>query len=172
MRIFWGRRLQWNVKLKPEALFALIESKNEGAWFDHLFGRGLSAKVSQNRFTLAKMSFSRVPISANGFAHVLAGRVIETQTGSEVVAHFRLAVPVFAFTAIWLGLAFTIGIIGGFAGLIRAISTNDMNQLAHAAFLFSIPAASTAVLNFLRSLGTENERYLKAVLDDTLKPHA
>jgi hypothetical protein len=170
-RIFWGERLEWNVKLRPEEVLSLVGSKNEGSWIERIFAPGIGARTGNHKFTLAKMSIGNLPMSGNSFVHVLTGRVTETPTGSRVVAQFRLAIPVFVFATIWLGLAFLIGVGGGVAGLYKAISTGDVSQLGGAAIMFLTPVIGTAFLNLFRLFGESNEKELKETLVGALGPH-
>lgn len=172
-RVFWGERLEWNVSLKPEEVMSLVGSRNEGSWIERIFAPGIGASTGRRRFTLSKMSIGNIPMSANSFAHVLSGKVYETPTGSRVVAQFRLAIPVFIFAIIWLGMAFLIGVGGGVASLIKAASARDIEHLSGAAAMFAAPIVGTGFLNFMRMVGcAENERELKVALTEALSRHS
>lgn len=172
-RIFWGERLEWSVSLKPEEVMRLVGSKNEGSWIERIFAPGIGVSTGRGRFTLSKMSIGNIPMSANSFVHVLSGKVYETPSGSRVVAQFRLAIPVFIFATIWLGLAFLIGFGGGIAAVVKTASTQDTKQLGGAAAMFATPVVGTAFLNFLRMLGCAgNEKELKVALAEALSRYS
>jgi hypothetical protein len=167
-RIFWGERLEWNLALTPEQVLLAVGAKNEGSWIERVFAPGIGARTGKHDFTLSKMSIGNLPMSGNGFVHVLTGRVHKTPTGSRVVAQFRLPIHVFIFATIWLGLGSLIGIGGGISNLYKAFIVGDMSQVKGAAIMFTVPLLGIAFLNLFRLLGAGNERALRAALIDAL----
>jgi len=168
-RLFWGEKLEWYVNLTPEQVLNLVRSKNEGSWLERTFVPGIGVSTGKQRFTLAKMNIGNLPMSANSFCHVLSGRIYSTQNGSRVVARFRLAIPVFIFTSIWLGLLFAVGIFGGISSLFKAVSMGNFDEIVSAFILFAIPVLGTAFLNLFRLAGVKkNEEDLRAALISAL----
>lgn len=167
-RIFWGERFAWNVDLTPEQVLRKVGAKNEGTWLQRIFAPGIGAETSRDTFTLSNMSLGNIPLSGNGFVHVLNGRVRPTPGGSHVTAQFRLALPVFVFSTLWLGLAFFIGIVGAVSNMYRALLAQDLTLAGEAVMMIAAPVLGTAFLNVFRMLGWENEKKLKAALFDAL----
>jgi hypothetical protein len=49
-RIFWGDSLEWSLDINPDQVRSMLEAKNQGGWFDHLFSSLLSTQKRTSLF--------------------------------------------------------------------------------------------------------------------------
>jgi hypothetical protein len=81
--IFVGEKLDLESKMSPDQLVGLIAGKNEGSFVERMFVPGIAVRTSGFKFRMSKMSIGNLPMSGNGFTHILVGQIYPTAQGRE-----------------------------------------------------------------------------------------